>query len=506
MTLRSSLLVAALLVSACASNPANVIPAGAKPIWADLNPDLRFPKTKFVVGVATLPISSDAKPDFVEQLDAAARKELAKTLQVDVSSQVQTYQSSVSVNGAHNNVSVMQASASEAVDLQLSGVQIVERWRDVAGSAAYALAVLEREPTAAKLKSQIQSQMQSADDYLGKGDAALPGDPGAALHAYLRARHEADGALSKHLLLRALTTDTGDAPAVAKYDGKLTSILSSISLAAVEGDGVRATAGKPLARPVVLKAEYRGTGDAKPLPGLTFTFTLEGGQVDGHVTTGPDGLAKANVSNAGELSSANAKVVAAVDWAALASAAGIASTKGVPAWLTGVKVQDVSFRLVAKSLHATRVLVKIIETIEEGSPVKESSVESALSAELTKAGFSVADPKAFVDAIGGADKIATIKDDELKSKARGLADVIVIGTATSKFNKKFAGAVIFHRARGVIRAVDVNEGKVLSTVDKDIPADKFGQGPDKAGAVALQNLGTKIGPELAQSLKMGMGL
>ena len=70
--------------------------------------------------------------------------------------------------------------------------------------------------------------------------------------------------------------------------------------------------------------------------------------------------------------------------------------------------------------------------------------------------------------------------------------------------EEIAGAVVYHRAKGVIRAVDVNDGKVLSNVDLDVPATKYGQGPDKAGAVALKELGDKVGPQVSKGLKDGM--
>src|SRR4051812_7748962 len=91
-------------VVACAANPASVIPTGQKPGWVSLQEDPRFLKMKFVVGVGMLEIPSSGAADLVEQLDAAARRELAKTLKVDVTSQVESYKASVSVNGQNTAV------------------------------------------------------------------------------------------------------------------------------------------------------------------------------------------------------------------------------------------------------------------------------------------------------------------------------------------------------------------------------------------------------------------
>lgn len=492
-----------VLPLACAANPAAVIPTGNKPGWVMLQEDARFLKVKYVVGVGMMEISSNA--DFVQQLDAAARRELAKTLKVEVTSQVQSYQASVTTNGASSSTQAVEASASEAVDLELQGVSIVDRWRDDQAHVAYAVAALDREATAAKLKAQIQTAIQSADDYASKGDAALATDPGAALKSFLRARGEADGAVAKSILLGALTSAKSDPPKIAVYDQKLTSVLNAIAVSAVEGDGVRATANQPLARPLVLKAEYKGAGAPAPLPGLTFAFSLPaGGQIEAQGTTGPDGTAKATVTNAGPMSGSEAKAVAVVDWAALAGGAGVSSAKQ-PSWIKALHLPEVSFRIVAKGLATTRVIVKVLESVEEGGPVKESAVEGAITAELSKAGFLVQDPKALVDACGGPDKLANIGDAELKAKARGMADIIILGTATSRFNKKFAGKFVYHKARGVIRAVDMNDGKVLANQDLDLPCDRYGDGADKAGSVALKALGDKVSPKITSGLKVALG-
>jgi hypothetical protein len=512
MRLTRFLIAGALVVSAaCTHNPAKVLPAGPKPAWANLQQDGRYPGVKYLTGTGMLTYSGEVAPNYVEQLDAAARRELAKVLKVSVSGQLSAYTKSVSVNGNETSSQLIEQSMNESVDLELSGIQIVDHWRDDESKTGYALAVLDRTQAGPKLKDEVKAKLKSADDFVAKGDAALASDPGAALKAYLKARAEAESALAKYLILKVVSNEQFDsakgveAPSYATYEQKITGVLNNISLLAVEGDGARATPGKPLARPLVVKAEYKKGSSTKPLSGLTFAFALDGGKIDSKVTTDPEGVAKASVSDPGPLAGNSTKVVATVDWEGLASSAGVDVSKGAPVWLKGVKLPEVSFKLVAKGLASTRVLVKIMENIEEGSPVSESAVESAIIADLTKAGFDVKDSKALVDAVGGAEKLATISDAELKEKARGLADVIIVGTASSKFNKKFAGAVVYHRAKGMIRAVDVNDGKVLSNVDLDVPATKYGQGPDKAGAVALKELGEKVGPQVSKGLKDGMG-
>ena len=53
--------------------------------------------------------------------------------------------------------------------------------------------------------------------------------------------------------------------------------------------------------------------------------------------------------------------------------------------------------------------------------------------------------------------------------------------------------------------MDVSDGKVITNVDLDVPASKYGQGPDKAGAVALKELGEKVSPKVSEGLKSGLG-
>jgi methanogenic corrinoid protein MtbC1 len=95
-------------------------------------------------------------------------------------------------------------------------------------------------------------------------------------------------------------------------------------------------------------------------------------------------------------------------------------------------------------------------------------------------------------------------DAELKEKAVGLADVLVIGTATSRESGKYGTKTVWHRARAELRVVDLGTGRVIATFTDEAKARKPGE-PDWAGRSALEALSEKVGPSVAPKLLKELG-
>jgi hypothetical protein len=95
-------------------------------------------------------------------------------------------------------------------------------------------------------------------------------------------------------------------------------------------------------------------------------------------------------------------------------------------------------------------------------------------------------------------------DAELKDKAVGLADVLVIGTATSRESGKYGTKTVWHRARAELRVVDLGTGRVIATFTDEAKAKKPGE-PDWAGRSALEALSEKVGPTVAPKLLKELG-
>jgi TolB-like protein len=153
-----------------------------------------------------------------------------------------------------------------------------------------------------------------------------------------------------------------------------------------------------------------------------------------------------------------------------------------------------------------RVLVHVAETVDGGIAPAESEVERSLTAELVKAGFVVQDSKLLADAVGGKAALAGMSETDLLTNARPLAEVVVLGTATGSLSRKLAGSFAYYKARGTFRALATSDGHVLNSDELEVPGDRFGEGPEKAGAIALKALGTKVAPQVAAALKHALSL
>ncbi|MFN7131166.1 MAG: hypothetical protein ACK4N5_03735 [Myxococcales bacterium] len=492
-------LVALLALAGCASGGARAIRAGDRPSWVD-GKDARYPGERAVLGVGLAQITKDATSEqLIAQLDSAARAELVKKLQVSVSSEVSAIEAASSSGGDSFSVETRTREVVENFDL--TGVEIVDRWRDDDAGVVYALAVLDKAKFVPRLQAKMMEAERIAGEFAARGDAAVQRDPGSALRHYLQARAEADKANQAAVIYRVLTGQPAPGGSAAKVAAKVTELLVALKLEVVDGDRQRAQDGKPLARPVVFSATLARGEEPLPVSGLPLLIDFRGGRVDPRVATDPSGRVAVAVQDAGRFTTPERRLVARLDWHNLL---GLDPAQPLPAW-TSSRPIEASATLIKKSKETTRVIVKILETIEGGTPVLDSLVQSTVVSALTSANVVVQDPKELVDRVGGEDKLATMSDLEIKEKARGLADVIIIGSAHSKFSSVYSEPAIWHRAHGVIRAIDLGSGQVIANVDVEVKGDKPGIGPDKAGKQALKALSPKVAAELTAGVLKGLG-
>lgn len=498
-------LVTMAVAVACAGGLSSVVRTGPRPEWVDGKAE-RLPAFEGkVVGVGIVQRKPELKVEqMVAELDAAARAALIKRLSVSVSSELTATESSVDGVERHS-VESRTKEVVQAVDLQ--GVEIAGRWQDEAAGVLYALAVLDRNAAAVRLQAGMSESARVAEDFRDKGDAALrEGDAGTALFAYLKARTEAERVVQSALLYRALTGRAVDeVPGIASYESKVNALLSGVSLAAADGDRQRTTDGKALSRPVVFEATLLHGGKKVPLPNVPVQVEFAGARYDAPAATGADGRLAVTVTDAGTFAQPERAMNARVSWEGFARLAGVDVSRGVPGWLASRPPLTARASVVKKSKETLRVIVKILESIEDAGPIAQSLVQSAIVESLVGAKVVVQDPKDLVDRLGGEAALASLRDEDLKEKARGLADVIVIGNAVSQFSSAYAGTAVWHRARGTIRAIDLGSGQVVANVDLESKGEKPGLGAEKAGKSALEALSRKIGPKVTDSLLSGLG-
>lgn len=482
-----------LLLVACGGGIAS-IPGGPKPGWVE-GAATEYPGAQYVIGIGMATMKDDAAAT-QSAVDASARVELTKKLEVSVSSEFTSFQSQSTSNGKTTETENVADLTQEAVrDVDLSGVEIKSRWLDEGAKVVYALAVWPKARAEAQLKASLAEAEAESKKALAEGDAAATTSPAAALKQYVAAVTVLEKARNNAMLLRAVMQQPAPVPEVAAARAKLDGLLAKVTVVAEEGDGQRVVAGQAAPRPLAIRAKLGEAG----LAGLALTLQLDGGQIDATATTDAQGLATARVANVGTMSSGETTAVARVNWAALAGA------KSAPGWMNRLANFETKFRLITKSMATTRVLVKVIERIEGADGVATSSVQTAATSLFSGVGFGVQDGAALVERIPVA-QLLTLDPQSFQKQARDLADVVVIGEAVSSFSSTLSGTVVTHRARLTARAVDLGSGKVLANVSVEAKGSP-GDGPEKAGRKALDALAKQIASaDLAQQVKTALGL
>jgi hypothetical protein len=326
-------------------------------------------------------------------------------------------------------------------------------------------------------------------------------DPGAALLEYFRARQDGEKAWDGKSLLRALGDDGARVPAPTEATEKLSTLVGKISLTVESGGGQRVADGKALSRPVVVLASADTARGTAPVAGLPLTVELRGARLQSKVRTGPDGRASVRVDDIGKFDTPEKPLNVSVDWASLATSG------SAPAWASTLRELGTATTALKKTKESTRVIVRITEQVmmseSGGEPkaVSEPPVGTAVAKALEEAGLKPMDAKALDAKLSDPAKAG---DAEIKDKALGMADVLVLGTAISRESGKYGSKTVWHRARAELRIVDLGTGRVISTVTDEAKAKTPGE-PDWAGRSALEALSEKVGPLVAPRILKELG-
>jgi hypothetical protein len=470
---------------------------GAKPEWIDKpSSDPRYPIERFVTARAAVSLKGLSEAEVAAKLDAAVRGEVATQIAGKITAELNDYEKETKKGGVNSTERSIEQRAQQTVkDFDLTNIEIKERWRDA--DTAYGFGVLEKSKAVLLETPKLTDLVKSAGDHLSRGDGLADKDPGAALGEYFRARQDGEKAFDGKSLVRALGGDAASVPAPTEATEKLATLAQKIALAIESGGGQRVTDGKALPRPIVVTA----MAGAAPVSGLPLAIELRGGRLQSKVRTGPDGKASVRVDDVGKFDTPEKAINVTVDWGALANGG------AAPAWAKSLPELAAATTAQKKTKESTRVIVRIVEQImmseSGGDPkdVTEPPVRTAVTKALEDAGLKPVDAKALDAKLTDPAKAG---DSELKEKAVGLADVLVVGTATSRESGKYGTKTVWHRARVEVRAIDLGTGRVIATFTDEAKAKKPGE-PDWAGRSALEAVSEKVGPAIAPKLLTELG-
>ncbi len=481
-----------------------------RPEWLEGGRDHRFPTQRYLVGVGSGPATGDETAD-TNRADSAARANIAKQIQVQVKEAITDIQREE--EGKKGSAgSVTEVKSESSVDLSLEGVTIAERYFDSKRDIHYSLAVLERSDAAGRLRDKIRDLLKAvaevgkaAQSYESKFQIFL------ALSNYLRNLNLYQEAYSHQLVLRVLVGSGGGMAAFSEGDSaglekldlrteiekaktRIQDLLSSLELEVAGGDKQKGEVGQPLGEDLKAKVVFERASFRYPQKGFNvgFAFIQGKGRLLEKVQAGDSGT---SVSKVYEISAPGDSGVAVVEATLLPD--GLSKEGELePNFIQALNRARADFTI---DLPAKRFVVKIFET-NAGQPVSNSAVEGEIIKGLFGQGFLVIEERAVGEKISDtALKFGNIP--QIVSALRPIAEVVIFGEVQAAESSRM-GQIVFSRARGTVRAVRTDNGKVLATVDLEVK--DGGNDPVRAGQRAIQKLAPGIASQILSGLAQGL--
>jgi hypothetical protein len=359
--------------------------------------------------------------------------------------------------------------------------EIVHTWKSSDGSRHAALAALERSQLAKSAFEKIQAAYQSCRLSVKKGDEALKEDrhPYQALLLYTQALLDFTLAEKLGILLQAATGSAlsdSSAPQVRELMGKIDRLLDGMELRSVRGDGQRVDDQGALSSPLITGAYMTDGPDRFPVKGLPLRFSVQPGEaVDIRGATNEFGAFTARVEKVPADKGKTSLVIARIDGEQVFSDAGLRSDDArFSALLERIKIFETSFRLLAPSEAATRVLVLVKESIT-GTKLPSSVVLEQFSRTLAREGFDLVDPEALPQPLE-----APSQPEKAAEAVKGQADILVVGNVEATVAQVVTDQFVFAKASGKIQAIAAESGKILATFEQEVRgAGRDAQSADK---------------------------
>ncbi len=482
-----------------------------KPIWVEKGKTSRYPEQFYLIGIGLTTSSGNPEEDR-SRADNNARSELAKQIQVSVEQQITDIEQEIEKTGKRGKITTEQVSrmkveSSSSVNLILRGLAIAERWHDPREKSHYSLAVLNRSEASSRLRAEIKKLKADAQTLISYGQGyEVRGGYILALKSYLKAIGKLVKASTRQLILEVVKEEMETARprelgplTTTKIESTMERIIAHLKIYPYSGENQKGEIEKPLPEPLVARVSYDDGVKQVPVKNVSVLFSFQKGKgsLEPSTKTDPDGLASTKVYKIESTGEAINTIVARVNPEGMVMKdEGVAGSKW---WKELGKIETVfTYQLLTKP--ATRIVVKIFED-NLGSPMTSSFVENEVIKRLVASGFTVVDQKAVQSKMSTA-QLKAASDKDLISQLGAIADLVIIGEASSQFSSKLADNFLFCRSRGAIRALRTDTGRVIASVDLEGKAP--GNTKEKAGIKSLQVLSKKVGTELVKQIEEGL--
>ena len=454
----------------------------------------RYPSRRYIVGHGCASVTDNSERDR-HAADQAARAEVAKQIRVKVVQVVEDMQKEEMRDDKIQETYTITIRTRAVVESTLTGVKIVKRELDKERALQCSVAVLDKEAVArgiyeeaAKTRVEVQEYLKNADAARVKGILAEP------LRYYTLAVLSLNQMTVKAKLLADIGYDSPQLPSRVEIGNKWIHELQQIRLEQNQGEGQRASPGRPLDVPLIVSAVIMGGSPVANLP-LKVLRSPDNCDMQIRTRTDSQGRAAFRVFRAVSTGKALEEIAIGIDWETLLQ---IEAEPEAPWKLWDAREVVFTYRVPVPAEYRVGVAVYEYGT---GRPLNASPVQAALLEGLQLAGFKTLDLFSMPGTMSEYFKKKPSRADACRRLA-GKLDILLLGEVSIAFSSTIQGLDIY-RARGNMQGISIAEGRVMTTMDIDAK----GRGVDdkeRAARDAIGKLSKKlrhtIGPALEKSL------
>ncbi len=297
-------------------------PEHRPPAWLELGRHEDYPAGKFLSAIGLGADEAEA--------DRSARAELASEIHADLVREMRGLTAEPVQDALAQNVNWLGPQAAAFTEKDVVATRIPEHWHDPLTDTHYAFGVVDCTTAELTYRRRIKEALkQSAGLRTSAQNHQKADNYAASLRDYLDALSHAGTAVKMQLWVMAVappenTTDLRSIvpePILADLKKDVRSLLENVTVEKIGGDGQWVPPGVPLRKP--LQVRLLAGDKAEPVAGVPIKLTMgyPEGKVVGRATTGADGAARWQLTEAPAPESRSNTIVAELDLAQMAPAA-----------------------------------------------------------------------------------------------------------------------------------------------------------------------------------------
>jgi len=467
------------------------------PLWAKNLPGLPE-KPEYYQGLGAVRSTGNAEAD-AQKANGQARSQIAAQIRVRIVNAVVTRVQEVSAGNQTSLTDAFSSATDQMTEATLEGI-VIERWFNRADETVYAYGVVSKAEVERQFNERLKGAVDAAKVYYQAGRrAAAAGDPYLACSQYIEAAKVVT--LAELYLQKSIAGDlagAGTGPVLPVLQSEICGLLNKLHFEVTGGNDQPAEKGRALPDPLTGKLFFEMPEGQVPVRNalLTAAFVSPArGAVSADSRTDAQGGFRFAVT---EIQGGEAVSRIRVGLSIQGLSALAPQMADVQRCLPNAFI-DFSYRL--KTRTNVSIAMHILESNLE-KPRAKSSVQEEIQKRLLGDRYTIMEESKMYSTIPRAkieDAVSSGNYDAVVRALAPLADVIVIGSVSTRERGNPMPQMFFCTGTATIRAIDAKSGRVIASVS--VENEKEGGGNyEVAGTRLLQRIGKKIGEEVKMEL------